>query len=317
MRYCLGNNTSIVEWNPVSGTFPPIGEGAWLDELSKYQLTPEFQIINQSMTLEQYQRIFYIEWLHRLIARLAGFFYAIPAFFFLFKGVIPRKEFGVYVVMGLLFVAQAFMGWFMVASGLIDRPSVSHIRLTIHLLFALTLLGLSLWVALGHRFGFPDYSGKIKWSALSKLATVGLIVLLVQISYGGFTAGLKAGHVSDTWPLMFGKWVPAGLFSNGINLLESPQTIVFIHRWFAFAALIFGLVLYWVARRRNYPGETTKGLLWLLGLGSLQIAMGVWVVIFNVQTSLALLHQLIAVLLFGLSLFFIHRLRVLDRAKTI
>ncbi|MBC8334616.1 MAG: COX15/CtaA family protein [Anaerolineales bacterium] len=303
---------SVVEWNPVSGIFPPIGEQAWQNEFAKYQLTPEFLKVNHNITLEQYQRIFYIEWLHRLIARLAGLFYAIPVFYFLIKGAIPLKEFGIYVLMGLLFIGQAFMGWFMVASGLIDRPSVSHFRLTLHLLLALSLFALSLWVALGHRNGFPDFKISIKRSGFLKLAITGMIVLLVQISYGGFTAGLKAGHVSNTWPLMFGKWLPAGLFSNGINLLKSPQTIVFVHRWFAFVALIFGIALYFLARKQNYHPEITRGLLWILGLGSLQIVLGVLVVLLNVQISLALLHQLTAVLLFGWSLILLYRLRILN-----
>ncbi len=303
---------SVVEWNPISGVFPPIGEQAWQNEFTKYQLTPEFQIVNHNMTLDQYQRIFYIEWFHRLIARLAGLFYAFPVFYFLVKGAIPLKEFGIYVLMGLLFISQAFMGWFMVASGLIDRPSVSHFRLTLHLLLALSLFGLSLWVALGHRFGFPDFKTSIKWSEFSKLAIIGIVVLLIQITYGGFTAGLKAGHVSNTWPLMFGKWLPEGLFSNGINLLKSPQTIVFTHRWFAFVALIFGMGLYFIARKQNYPLEITRGMLWLLGLGSLQIVLGVFVVIFNVQISLALVHQMTAVILLGYSVFLLYRLRALS-----
>lgn len=267
------------------------------------------------MTLEGYQRIFYIEWTHRFIARLAGFFYLIPSFFFLYKKSIPRKEFGIYIVMGLLFVGQAFMGWFMVASGLVDRPAVSHIRLTLHLLLALTLFALSLWVALGHRFGFSDQSIKAKWSPLSKLATISIVILILQISYGGFTAGLKAGHISNTWPLMFGQWVPAGLFSNASNLLQSPQTIVFTHRWAAFIALFFILLLIFSAYKRNYPKEIKNTLLIILGLGCVQITLGVLVVICNVQISLALFHQLTAVLLFGLSVFTIHRLRDLDRVK--
>ena len=207
------------------------------------------------------------------------------------------------------------MGWFMIASGLIDQPSVSNIRLTLHLLLALTLLGLSLWVAFGHRNGFPDYNLYIKWSSLTKLAVTGLIVLLVQISYGGFTAGLKAGFVSDTWPLMFGKWVPPGLLNNKTNLLESPQTVAFMHRWFAFGALIFGFFFYSITRKTNALREIGNGLMWILGLGSLQIAIGVMVVSYNVQISLALLHQLIAVLLFGLAIFLIYCFRTLDRAK--
>ncbi|MGZ9166322.1 MAG: COX15/CtaA family protein, partial [Anaerolineales bacterium] len=117
---------SITEWNPISGTVPPIGEQAWQVEFTKYQKTPEFKQINSNMTLEEYQYIFYIEWIHRFIARFAGLVYAIPVFYFLFKKAIPFKEFGIYFVMGMLFIAQAFAGWIMVASGLIDRPSVSH-----------------------------------------------------------------------------------------------------------------------------------------------------------------------------------------------
>src|SRR5512145_2140908 len=124
--------------------------------------------------------------------------------------------------MGMLFNAQAFAGWIMVASGLVDRPSVSHFNLTIHLLLALTLFGLALWTALGHKYGFSDTNKKAKWSVPSKLALVSFILLVIQITYGGFTAGLKAGHVSETWPLMFGMWLPPNLFSSLINILESP-----------------------------------------------------------------------------------------------
>ena len=292
---------------------PPIGGEAWERSFAEYRQTPEYQLVNSGMSLAAYQRIFYIEWAHRIVARLAGLFFAIPVFYFLFKGAIPRKEFGIYVVMGLLFISQAVMGWLMVASGLLDRPAVSHFRLTLHLLFALSLFALCLWVALGHRFGFPDENKKAKWSGFSKLSAAGFVILLIQISYGGFTAGLKAGHVSDTWPKMFGKWFPAGLFSNAINIFESPQTIVFIHRWFAFAALLFGLYLYFAAKKSNYPAEIINALLWVLGIGILQIVFGVLVIIANVQITLALVHQLTAVVLFGLSMFFIHRLRALDR----
>src|SRR5687767_1876621 len=161
---------SITEWNPISGTIPPIGEQAWQEEFAKYQATPEFQQINPSMTLEEYKYIFYIEWFHRFIARFAGLLYAIPAFYFLFTKQIPFKEFGIYFLMGMLFIAQAFAGWIMVASGLVDRPSVSHFNLTVHLLLAFALLGLSLWTILGHKYGFLDKSKNANWSVPSRLA---------------------------------------------------------------------------------------------------------------------------------------------------
>jgi len=306
---------SIVEWNPVHGAFPPIGEEAWLREFELYRQTPEYQLVNKGMTLEAYKGIFYIEWFHRQIARFAGLFYAIPVFYFLFKGFIPRREFGIYFVMGMLFIGQAFMGWFMVASGLVDRPAVSHIRLTMHLFLALSLFGLSLWVAFGHYFGFQKTGVKAKWSPLSKLAIGSMAVLLVQIAYGGFTAGLKAGHVSSTWPLMFGRLIPPGLFTSVIDLIESPQTVAFIHRWFAFAVLLAVVWLYFVARQAGYGRDILNGLLALIGLGIAQITLGVLVVVFYVPISLALAHQAMALVLFALSIYFIHRLRALDNTR--
>jgi len=303
---------SIVEWNPVSGVIPPIGGQAWAEEFAKYQQTPEFIKINPDMTLPEYKFIFYMEWVHRIIARLAGLFYALPVFYFLFKKSIPFKEFGVYFVMGMLFIGQAFMGWYMVYSGLIDRPAVSHFRLTIHLLFALALFGLALWTYFGHKYGFPDASKKAAWSLPSKLAWWSTVILLIQISYGGMTAGLKAGHVSDTWPLMLGKWIPPNLFASWVNLLESPFTIAFIHRWFAWLGLILVPVVFYIVRKQDYPAEIQTGLKWLAGVVALQITLGVLTILSYVNIALALIHQANAILLFGLALYFIHRFRALD-----
>jgi heme a synthase len=313
---------SITEWNPISGTLPPIGEAAWQEEFLKYQATPEFQQINFNMTLEEYKYIFYIEWFHRFIARCAGLVYALPVFYFLFTKKIPFKEFGIYFGMGMLFIAQAFAGWIMVASGLDDRPSVSHFNLTIHLLLALTLFGLALWTAFGHRYGFPgkrsspvDRAKSAIWSLPSKLALTSFILLIIQITYGGMTAGLKAGHVSDTWPLMFGKLVPPNLFSSFINILESPQTIVFIHRWFAFAVLAAVTALYFAVGRQSQLAEIKNGLSWLLALVAFQILLGILTVVLRVQIAIALAHQAGALSLFALMIFFIHRLRALDSVR--
>ncbi|WKZ35675.1 MAG: COX15/CtaA family protein [Anaerolineales bacterium] len=303
---------SIVEWNPISGIFPPTGLQAWEDEFAKYQETPEYKLVNTGMTLEEYQFIFYMEWVHRIIARLAGLYYAVPVFYFLFKRTIPFREFGVYFVMGMLFIGQAFMGWYMVASGLVDRPSVSHFRLTTHLLFALTLYGIALWTALGHKYGFQDPTRKIKWSLPSKLALWATAALIIQITYGGMTAGLKAGHVSDSWPLMFGKLIPPNLFNSWIDLFETPQTIVFIHRWLAWLGLILVPFVYHLVRKQNYPADIQNGLKWLIGVVALQIALGIWTVLSYVNIVIALIHQANAILLLGLAVYFIHRFRSLD-----
>ena len=305
---------SIAEWNPISGAMPPIGQRAWQDEFAKYQKTPEYIQINSSMTLEEYRYIFYIEWIHRNLARLAGLVY-LPVFYFLFNRSIPFKEFGIYLVMGLTFITQAFAGWYMVASGLVDRPSVSHFNLTIHLLLALALLGLAVWTALGHKYGFPDYATRAEWSLPSKLALIALVLLIIQITYGGFTAGLKAGQVSDTWPLMFGRLIPAHLFDSAINLFETPQTIVFIHRWFAFVVLIAIAALYFAARRPGDSKDIERGLNWLLGMVAIQIILGIMTVLLHVQIAIALAHQAGALTLFVLMVYFIQRLRARDRAR--
>ena len=304
---------SIVEWNPVSGAMPPISQQAWEEEFAKYQLTPEYIKINTGMTLERYKFIFYMEWFHRNIARLAGLTYALPVFYFLFKKIIPFKEFGIYFVMGMLFISQAFAGWIMVASGLVDRPAVSHFNLTIHLLLALTLFGLALWTAFGHKFGFHDTSKKAKWSLPSKLAVASFVILIIQITYGGFTAGLKAGHVSDTWPLMLGKWIPPNLFNSWINIFETPQTIVFIHRWLAWLGLILVPVVYFIVKKQNYPQDIQNGMRWLIGVVALQITLGVLTILSYVNIIIALIHQANALLLFSLAIYFLHRFRALDR----
>ena len=306
---------SITEWNPISGTLPPMGEEAWREEFVKYQATPEFQQINFNMTLEEYKYIFYIEWIHRFIARFAGLVYAIPVFYFLFTRKIQLKDFGIYFVMGMLFIAQAFAGWIMVASGLVDRPSVSHFNLTIHLLLALSLLGLALWTALGHKYGFPDKKINAKWSLPSKLALISFILLMIQITYGGMTAGLKAGHVSDTWPLMFGKLIPPNLFNSWINLFEVPQTIVFVHRWFAWLGILIVPVVYYFAKKYNYPREILNGLLWLTATVALQITLGIVTVLSSVNIVVALVHQANALILFALLIYFIHRLRAFDARR--
>jgi cytochrome c oxidase assembly protein subunit 15 len=201
----------------------------------------------------------------------------------------------------------------MVASGLEDRPAVSHFRLTVHLLFALALFGLALWTALGHKYG--PIEKKAQWSPLSKLALLSAVVLVIQVAYGGMTAGLKAGHVSDTWPLMFGKLVPDNLFNSWVQLLEAPQTIVFFHRWFAWLGLVLVPLVYFAARKQNYPSDIQTGLLWLIAVTALQISLGVLTILSYVNIVIALIHQANALVLFALAVYFIHRFRALDHSK--
>jgi heme a synthase len=310
---------SIVEWNPVMGAVPPLSQQAWQAEFAKYQTTPEYRQINFNMTLDQYKEIFIIEWIHRILARLAGLVFAIPFFWFLLAKKIPLREVVLYIVMGVLFLSQAVMGWIMVSSGLVDQPAVSHYLLTGHLFLALSLIGLSCWTALGHGYGFPPRTPGARWSRSSRAVLIGLLVLLIQIAYGGLTAGLKAGHVSETWPLMLGRLVPYGLLEQMqpalLNLVAAPVTVVFIHRWFAFLGLTTAIILYELIRRSNIRADLQRPLALLTALAFLQVVLGVSVVLSGVEIVLALLHQFNAICLFIATIFLLHRIRAADFAR--
>ncbi|MBS1836063.1 MAG: COX15/CtaA family protein [Actinobacteria bacterium] len=308
---------SIVQWDPVTGVVPPIGHRAWTEAFAAYRRSPEFIKVNASMTLGEFQRIYTIEWVHRLIARLAGFAFAVPFFVFLARKRIPRRDLAPYLVMGSLFVLQAVAGWLMVASGLKDRPSVSHINLSVHLLLAFTLLGVAAWTALGHRC-WPDLPRRrAPWSAASKLAAAFIAALLVQIAYGGLTAGLKAGHVSDTWPKMLGAFVPDTAFESISGLVESPITVMFVHRWFAFLVATLAVAVAVVVLRQPTSTEARRGVIVLVALVGAQIVLGIATVLTSVDELLALGHQANAIGLFGVGVFVAHRVRALDSARLV
>lgn len=298
---------SIVEWNPISGVIPPIGEEAWQEEFAKYQETPEFQKINSTMTLTEYKEIFYLEFIHRLVARLAGLAVALPLFYFLWKGIISWRKSTLYVAIVLLFGFQGYLGWYMVSSGLVDHPAVSHYRLTIHLLTALLLLGMTFWGYLNHRFHFPNFRSSALKSLPFILSAGLMFVLVVQISWGGLVAGLKAGHVSNTWPLMAGRWIPEGLLTYlepwWQNLVAYATTVHFVHRWFALVVLLVSTVLFLINRRLDQPSAINKGIATMFVLTAVQVVLGISVVWFSVPIVLALAHQVTALFLFLTTLY--------------
>ncbi|WP_420641985.1 COX15/CtaA family protein [Candidatus Leptofilum sp.] len=298
---------SIVEWNPISGVIPPIGQEAWEAEFAKYQQTPEGMFINNNMTLEGYKEIFYIEYLHRLIARFAGLIVVIPLFYYIYKGIIPWRKSFVYLSIGALFGFQGFLGWYMVSSGLVENPAVDHIRLTIHLLMALFLLALTMWTALRHMQNFPPVINKGRGSLPYVLSALVLVILVIQIAWGGFVAGLKAGWMSNTFPLMAGRWIPPNLFTQfdswWQNLISAPVTVHFVHRWFAFVVLAAAIGLYFITKRHAYSANVHKAVIGFLGLVAVQIALGVSTIWFSVPLILALSHQAVGLLLFVIAVY--------------
>jgi len=313
---------SIVEWDIVTGIVPPIGEAAWEQSFADYRQTPEYEFVNRGMSLAAYQRIFYIEWAHRLIGRIAGLLVVLPLVWFMWKGMLSLRASLRYWAIAALFGVQGAIGWLMVSSGLRDLPAVSHFRLTIHLLTALALLGIVLWMALdrmdagrppgrGERAARSNSSHTVAWTLL------GTVVL--QISYGGLVAGLKAGYVSSTWPLMFGRIVPPGLLTARepwwANLFE-PLGSHWVHRWLAFLVAAIAVALFVTVRRDHADRNTLRtATWWLVVIVALQIALGVAVVVLGVPKWLALAHQGIGVALFSISLAVTHRIHSRPRAQ--
>ncbi|MBW7885641.1 MAG: COX15/CtaA family protein [Caldilineaceae bacterium] len=301
---------SIVEWNPVTGVVPPLSEAAWQQEFAKYQQTPEFKMVNRDMTLDGYQRIYYLEWAHRLIARLAGLIVVLPLAFFLWKRTIPWRASVPYLLVAALFGLQGYLGWYMVSSGLVAAPQVSHFRLTIHLLAALLLLAMTLWLAFNRLYG---QSG-VNWRHWSGIGLLTLAIIVVQIAYGGLVAGLKAGHISNTWPLMFGVLAPAGMLevmdSWLLSIVAASVTVHFIHRWLAFVVLAAALWLLFrqPAGKSAASRQVRTGAAWLVAVVLLQILLGIGVILFGVPIWLALLHQATAMVLFAVAIHLNHRL---------
>jgi cytochrome c oxidase assembly protein subunit 15 len=310
---------SMVEWNVVTGIIPPLSEQDWQETFEKYKQTPEFQKINKNMTVEEYKFIYYMEYFHRVLGRLAGMVLVVPMLVFLMTSIIPRQQAPIYLVIGLLFAMQGFMGWYMVSSGLVDNPHVSHYRLTAHLFFALLLLALCFWMALNNSFGSSANQQILSQTSTQStllMLFVGFVsVLLIQIAYGGFVAGLKAGHVSNTFPLMGGYLIPPGLFSSIGDIVSSSMTVHFIHRWFAFVVLIFSILLYYIVRKKNSPPIVQTGALTLMIAVGIQILLGIGVILFNVQIYVALTHQGFALVLFIVSLFTMHRLLYVEQKQ--
>ena len=291
---------SIVEWHPISGVIPPMTNSAWELKFEKYQQFPEYTKLNQGITLSQFKFIFFWEYIHRLIGRLLGVFFIIPfAYFFIKKKLSPplmKKLLWMFVFGGL----QGMYGWYMVKSGLIDNPHVSHYRLAGHLVFALGLMAYILWTVLDvnrDRFTKGTYNNK---EHLRPLLHWIITLIILQIIYGAFTAGLKAGYGWNTFPKMAGQWIPSGLLPLSpwyINLIEHNFTVQFIHRilgW-GLCMLIPGFWRY--TRGFDLTPQQDFAIISLMKIVIVQFLLGVLTLIWVVPVWLGVLHQAGAVLL--------------------
>jgi cytochrome c oxidase assembly protein subunit 15 len=298
---------SISNYKLITGTIPPIGETEWQEAFELYQQYPEFQKLHSHFTLEDFKSIYFWEWLHRVIGRLIGIVFIIPFLYFLVTKQLTKKTIKKCIVLLILGSFQGFLGWYMVKSGLVDRPDVSHFRLAAHLTTAFLTFAATLWVALD--LIFPEK--KVIDKKFRNLIIVGYLVLIFQIIYGAFVAGLKAGLLHNHWPLMNeGKFMHETVYILDPfykNLIENPSGIQFIHRTFAYVVVIFILIIWYQAKKMNltkYQNIAIDSLFILVGL---QFLLGVLTIIYQVPLWLGVAHQVGAFFLLSAMTFTLHR----------
>ena len=300
---------SMVEWEPVIGIVPPLSESDWLAVFAKYRLTPEYIQVNAGMSLAGFKGIFWLEYIHRAWGRLIGLVFLLPFLWLAASGGIGRTLIPRLVGLFALGALQGGLGWFMVESGLVDNPAVSHIRLTLHLGLALLILAGMLWVALdilaAHR---PPLAQPERGRALGRWLGALTALVVCTLLFGGLVAGLRAGFIYNTWPLMEGRLIPGGLFAGGItDLVEDIKTVQFVHRGLAELTVLVA-VIGWAAYRGG--GALPRPVNAAVAMAVLQLSLGIATLLLVVPVWLAALHQLGAVVLLCLCLWALHESRL-------
>jgi len=296
---------SITQWKPVTGAIPPLSAADWQAEFDAYKHSSQYVLMNEGMTLAAFKHIYFWEYVHRLLGRLIGLAYALPLLWFAVRRAVPRGYGPRLVLLLLLGGAQGAVGWLMVRSGLTARVNVEPAMLAAHLGMALILLAAILWTARDFaRLARAPGAGKARMRLAGALP---LLLLFVQLMLGALTAGLRAGHVANTWPLMNDHVVPEGIQWWGslwMTLTSDPFLVHFLHRWWAWGAAA-GLL--WMATRLNAKGAPVMAW-WLMALTLAQIVLGIITVMTGVALPIAVGHQLVGALLFGAAVIGAHRL---------
>jgi heme a synthase len=300
---------SIVEWNLFTGVVPPTNQQSWQILFEKYQQSPQYELINSEFSIDQFKSIFWWEYIHRLLGRVIGVVFAIPFLYFLI-----RKKLSPSLLKKLLFVFvlggfQGFLGWYMVKSGLVQNPFVSHYRLAAHLLTAFASFGFTFWVALG--LMYPNHQRGVSDKSLSALRTLIYIVFglsILQITYGAFVAGLHAGKMYNTFPLMGDSLMPASVHQLRPfwkNLLENHAGVQFIHRNLAYLIVILIGVIFYLSRKVKMGKQLRSGLNFLSIFILVQFSLGVLTLLYMVPINLAVMHQAGAFVLLSILIYMV------------
>lgn len=309
---------SITDWS-FMGSFPPFSESQWLERFAKYQESPEFIKVNFEMTISEFKPIFMWEYVHRMIGRLMMYVFLFGFIYFLVKKKITRDMWPKMILLFSLGAMQAVIGWWMVYSGLQNKPAVSHYRLATHLMSAFTLFAFTFWFALGLIYPSKDISEanegrKLKWPSFIFFA-----VLIFQIIFGAFTAGytegdsshIRPGQIWNTWPKMGEHWIPEQVYMKDgffANMFENPSGIQFTHRTIAIALCILIIYLWISSNKLQLNKQQYRGITFLIYGLTLQFILGVLTLVYNVPVILGALHQTGAFFLFAVSIYLIFHL---------
>ncbi len=301
---------SMVDWRPVTGWLPPLDDAAWQAEFDKYKQFPEYQKVNRGMSLDDFKMIFAFEYAHRLLGRIIGLAFILPLLFFWWRGLIGRRDIMPLLGLFLLGGLQGGIGWFMVASGLVDRPDVSQYRLALHLFAALLIFSLLLWRGWMYLGPPPRLRGSVKKPRIH--AWMLLAAVAVQIVLGAFVAGTNAGFSYNTFPLMEGSFIPEGIGELQpwwLNLFENTLTVQFDHRIGAYVVVALTVALVMQTARYLPDAVAMRAAWWVMAAVVAQFVLGVATLLAVVPVPLGALHQAGAVIVLALVLRFLYLLQ--------
>jgi heme a synthase len=309
---------SIAEWQPLVGTVPPLSDHDWQVHFEKYRQTPEYQQVNKGMSVDEFKGIFWLEYFHRLLGRLIGVAFFVPLVYFWLRRQLERPlamRLGGIFLLGAL---QGAMGWYMVASGLIDEPRVSHYRLTAHLSLAFLIYAATLWIALDLLWPRATAFAEVSFERLRRMAWWITAVVCMMVITGGFVAGIRAGKAYNTFPLMNGRLVPPELFMLDpwhANFFNNMATVQFDHRLFAWVLAVLVPVFWVKVMRSNVPGRVRTLAHLLLAALATQIALGISTLLLAVPVALGAAHQGGALAVFTVAIALNHALRRPDQFR--
>lgn len=299
---------SMTNFKFISDALPPMNETEWEAAFDQYKQYPEYQKLNSHFELDDFKDIYFWEWLHRLIGRIIGIVFIIPFLYFVIKKQLSGPTIKKSVILFVLGGFQGFLGWYMVKSGLVDNPDVSHYRLAAHLITAFLTFAYTLWVALD--LIYPERKTRDK--GIRNLIRAGMLVLTVQIIYGAFVAGLSAGLIHNHWPLMNeGAYMHQTVLIEQIptwkNFIEGKSGVQFVHRNIAYLVVLMVFMIWYKTRKAILSPLQAKGINMMVFIVLAQFILGVFTLIYAVPLWLGVLHQVFAFFLLGTMTFVLHR----------